>query len=263
MLARSSFLTVFVTFIAVATAQKCYAVDGSALNSTFTPCNPSAKHSGCCASTDLCLSNGLCMATTDVYIGMIFSRGCTDSTGTDVACPQLCPGQSTDFNGTTPVPEWQLQTCDVGKYCCRAANDQRSCCNNSTAPKVAAILGATLQLPDSPAASETEDMVVAAVASAPSQATTSPPTQACKATEHRLKVATIIGGVLLGTIIAVLTAATLWIYKEEKRQRKLKEHYESQFSQTNAYRKALASSAASTHGNDFMEDIKVKCSGPE
>lgn len=106
-------------------------------------------------------------------------------------------------------------------------------------------------------------MVVAAVASAPSQATTSPPTQACKATEHRLKVATIIGGVLLGTIIAVLTAATLWIYKEEKRQRKLKEHYESQFSQTNAYRKALASSAASTHGNDFMEDIKVKCSGPE
>jgi len=93
MVAPSSLLTVFVTFIAVAMAQKCYSVDGAALNSTFTPCNPGAKHSGCCASTDLCLSNGLCMATTDVYIGIIFSRGCTDSTGNDVACPQLCPGR--------------------------------------------------------------------------------------------------------------------------------------------------------------------------
>jgi len=156
------------------------------------------------------------------------------------------------------VPEWQLQTCNVGKYCCRAANDQQSCCNNSTAPKVTATLGATLQLPTLPATSETEDIVAPAVTSAPSQATNT-----CKTTENHLAIATIVVGVFLSTIIIGLVVTTLWIYKEEKRQRKLKEHYESQFSQTNAYRKALASSAASTHGGDFMEDIKVKCSGPD
>ncbi|RMZ72709.1 N-acetyltransferase eso1 [Pyrenophora seminiperda CCB06] len=263
MVALTSLLPVFVAFIAVATGQQCYGVDGFALDSTFMPCNPSAKHSGCCASTDLCLSNGLCMATTDVYIGMIFSRGCTDSTGQDVACPQLCPGQPTKFNGTMPVSEWQLQTCNVGQYCCRAANDQRSCCNNSTAPKVTATLDVTLQLPNSSAASKSEDVEAPAITSVLSQATSTPPADTCNTTKHHLAIAITIGGVLLGTIIAGLAAAMFWIYKEEKRQRKLKEHYESQFSQTNAYRKALQSSVGVTHGDDFMEDIKVKCSGPD
>jgi hypothetical protein len=92
MVSSRSLLTVFATFIAVATSQKCYAVDGTALDSTYTPCNPSAKHSSCCASTDICMSNGLCMGTMNESIGMIFSRGCTDSKGNDASCQQMCPG---------------------------------------------------------------------------------------------------------------------------------------------------------------------------
>lgn len=53
------------------------------------------------------------------------------------------------------------------------------------------------------------------------------------------------------------------MHKREKRQRKLKEHYEEQFSQTNAYRKALASTAESIRGSVFLEDLKLKSNGPD
>jgi predicted histidine transporter YuiF (NhaC family) len=68
---------------------------------------------------------------------------------------------------------------------------------------------------------------------------------------------------IFSVIIAGLAATIFWMYRREKRQRKLKEHYEEQFSQTNAYRKALASSAASCRGSVFMEDLTLKSSGPD
>jgi hypothetical protein len=76
-----------------AAGQTCYALDGAKLDSTITPCAPvaGAKHSGCCASTDICLDNGLCMATNNAYIGTMWQAGCTDPTGKDKACPQMCP----------------------------------------------------------------------------------------------------------------------------------------------------------------------------
>jgi len=40
------------------------------------------------------------------------------------------------------------------------------------------------------------------------------------------------------------------MYKQEKRQRKLKEHYEEQFEQTKAYRQKIASSAVSIMGGE-------------
>lgn len=71
-----------------------------------------------------------------------------------------------------------------------------------------------------------------------------------------------VGG-LFGALILGLVATILLMYKKEKRQRRLKEHYEEQFSQTNAYRKALASSAGSIRESTFMEDLKLKSSGPD
>lgn len=92
-----SLLLVVATFIATAISQKCYGLDGTVLDDTFAPCKPTAKHSGCCAtkrtsgSADLCLDNGLCMATSDELVGTIWQKGCTDSTGKDEACPKMCP----------------------------------------------------------------------------------------------------------------------------------------------------------------------------
>lgn len=103
MVPKLFFLYVFATFVAVTTSQKCYGLDGNALDSTYEPCNPSAKHSGCCAtkrtnaSADICLDNGLCMATHDEQMGMIWQSGCTDATGQDVACPKVCPGSKFCF----------------------------------------------------------------------------------------------------------------------------------------------------------------------
>ncbi|KAI4672607.1 uncharacterized protein J4E78_001108 [Alternaria triticimaculans] len=194
------------------------------------------------------MSNGLCMGTTNESIGMIFSRGCTDKEGKDAACQQdLCPGVSNDFLGLKPVKAWQLQTCDSGTYCCRGADDTKSCCNNQAAPHITTTFSATLQL-QTPS---------------PAAATTAPPPNTCS---KEKKETAIVGGVLTAVftmIIAGLASTIFWMYKREKRQRKLKEHYEEQFSQTNAYRKALASSAGSCRGSVMMEDLKPKSShGP-
>ncbi|CAN9231744.1 hypothetical protein CC77DRAFT_1031364 [Alternaria alternata] len=264
MVSSRSLLTVFATFIAVAASQKCYAVDGTALDSTYTPCNPSAKHSSCCASTDVCMSNGLCMGTTNESIGMIFSRGCTDSKGKDASCQQICPGVSDDSNGLKPVKAWQLQTCDSGEYCCRGADDTKSCCDNAKAPKVTTTFSATLQLQTPTATNPVAEVVATAVSTGtPFEATTTPTAHAC-AKEKRETA--IVGGTIAGVfsmLIAGLSATVYWMYKREKRQRKLKEHYEEQFSQTNAYRKALASSAGSCRGSVLLDELKLKSSASE
>lgn len=96
MFSRVTLLTAFATLVAVTTSQKCYGLDGTQLDDTFAPCNPTAKFSGCCATQkssdpDICLSNGLCMSTRADLVGMIWQNGCTDATGKDIACPKLCP----------------------------------------------------------------------------------------------------------------------------------------------------------------------------
>jgi hypothetical protein len=88
-------LSIFATFIAVTTSQKCYGLDSTQLDDTYAPCNPSAKHSGCCATNrasgaDICLDNGLCMSTDTKTVGMLWQNGCTDPTGKDVTCPSIC-----------------------------------------------------------------------------------------------------------------------------------------------------------------------------
>jgi len=55
----------------------------------------------------------------------------------------------------------------------------------------------------------------------------------------------LVGGAVGGTLGAAilgLLAMSLWLYKKERRQRKLKEHYEEQFGQSYALRKVLGGS---------------------
>ncbi|EMD95495.1 hypothetical protein COCC4DRAFT_155910 [Bipolaris maydis ATCC 48331] len=251
-----SLLTVLVTLAAVVKSQQCYGVDGSLLDKSYTPCNPSAKNSGCCASGDICLSNGLCMGTQGASIGVIFSRGCTDSTGKDVACPQQCSGGSSNSNSASTTAAWQLETCDSGEYCCRAANSTKSCCNNPTAPRVTSPLSATLQIP-APASTPAADSPDQEPASS-SPRPTLPITSNCQEEKtHTAIVGAILGG-LLGGIILGLIIAVRWMYKRERRQRRLKEHYETQMSKTNAYRKALEETVGSARPSLSLEQVVSK-----
>ncbi|KAF2855660.1 hypothetical protein T440DRAFT_385480 [Plenodomus tracheiphilus IPT5] len=275
MVSQRSFLSVLTifTFIATTVAQQCYGLDGSALDNTYAPCNPGAKHSGCCAtkrtngSPDICLDNGLCMTTSGEQLGMVWQSGCTDETGKDVACPKMCPDVTNDFNGLKPVSAWQVQTCDYGRYCCRAAGDRRSCCGNSSAPKIntnsiGALLLETRTVATTPATDEPTQAVATAVSTSnPFEATTAPTGDSCQ--KERKQVAIVGGAIggLFGATILALAGALYWMYKREHRQRRLKEHYEEQFSQTNAYRKALASTAGSFRGSISMEELRPKSSG--
>ncbi|OAL03867.1 hypothetical protein IQ06DRAFT_270058 [Phaeosphaeriaceae sp. SRC1lsM3a] len=249
-------LSVFATLFALTASQQCFGVDGTKLDDTFAPCNPSAKHSGCCATkrssgADLCLDSGLCMSTRGEFTGMIWQNGCTDSTGKDVACPKMCPINSS--GGSSAVITWNVQQCDYGVYCCRASNDRSSCCNNASAPKVTVSSIGALQITSTPLASitlalpsSTPTQIVATAVSTgtPFDTTSAPATNDC--TKEKRQTAVVGGtiGGIFGAVIVGLAGALLWLYKMEKRQRKLKEHYEEQFSQTAAYRRTIASTVS-------------------
>jgi hypothetical protein len=82
----------------------------------------------------------------------------------------------------------------------------------------------------------------------------------CKSEKHKTAV---VGGVLggvLGPAVLALIGLVFWMSKREQRQRKLKEHYEEQFSQTWAYRKAMAASSTSMK-TDVHEEFATKSSG--
>jgi hypothetical protein len=92
----------------------------------------------------------------------------------------------------------------------------------------------------------------------PFDATASSGSDDCK--KERQQIA-IVGGTiggLFGAIIVALTGALFWMYKKEKRQRKLKEHYQDQISQTAAYRRTIASSAISLIHSEALDDGKRK-----
>jgi hypothetical protein len=284
---RVTFLSLFAALAAVASSQTCYGLDGTTLDDTFAPCNPSAKHSGCCATkrssgADICLDNGLCMSTRDETIGMIWQSGCTDATGKDVACPKICPDGTFHrlfnfqirtneitvtavFGVSHPVPAWNVQQCDYGTYCCRASTDRHSCCNNAAAPKVTTShIGAlqvqsqtTVTVTPSATTEPTHVAATAIITGTPFAATAAP--SCAKERHHTAVVGGAIGGVF-GAIIVGLLGALLWMYKQEKHHRKMKEHYEEQFAQTSVYRRNIASSAASLMGGDVVE-VKSKPGG--
>lgn len=168
---------------------------------------------------------------------------------------------SDDVDGLTPVSAWNIQTCDYGRYCCRAINDRRSCCGDATAPKITttyigAFISQTTTATSVTATGEPTRLVATAVSTGNAvDATVAPRTGLCKKEKQTTAiVGGSIGGVF-GAIIIGLAGTIYWMYKRERRQRRLKEHYEEQFSQTNAYRKALASTAGSIRGSMYVEDI--------
>lgn len=82
----------------------------------------------------------------------------------------------------------------------------------------------------------------------------------CRSEKHKtVVVGGVLGGILGSTVVGLL-GLTYWMWKREQRQRKLKEHYEEQFAQTWAYRKAMATSMTSMK-TDTHEEFMGKASG--
>ena len=70
-------------------AQTCYFPDGSVADHN-TPCRaPSANQaSACCAYSDICLDNSLCLAQSGH--GVIWRGSCTDQTWQSIECARYC-----------------------------------------------------------------------------------------------------------------------------------------------------------------------------
>ncbi|KAF2451650.1 hypothetical protein P171DRAFT_468159 [Karstenula rhodostoma CBS 690.94] len=290
-----SFLVFFYLLQLTIAERKCYALNGLQLGDAYGPCNPNAKHSGCCAVrgpaglVDLCLSNGLCMATNGEYMGTIWQSGCTDPTGVDPSCPKMCPDARDNFANGSTVAAWNVQMCDYGSYCCRAADDHNSCCNNATAPQIKTkFIGAfqfqtsttgasSTHSPTSTASSSRSsatssssvpatEVRVAAASSTNTAPTASSQPVLCEAEKRR---ANIIGGTLAGffsVAVISLLAAILFLFQKEKKQRKLKEHYEEQFATTwRAYGSGMPSRTTVVEGDSTKapveKDVEVRYIG--
>lgn len=163
------------------------------------------------------------------------------------------------------VVAWQIQTCNYGMYCCRAAGDRRSCCDDASAPKINTNSIGALQVPmdttttTKPNTNESAHVITSSTGT-PLTATAASDIDSCEKERHKV---TVIGGTLGGLLAAAILAssgAIYWMYTRERRQRRLKQHYEKQFSQTNAYRKALASTV-SLRASLSMEDLQSKSNG--
>jgi hypothetical protein len=167
-----------------------------------------------------------------------------------------------DFAGLEPTSAWNVQTCDFGTYCCRAINDQRNCCNNGTAPRFTTNSIGALQLQTSSTVSSPGSTLSSATGS-PSdlkEATLTSNADVCRSEKHKtVVVGGVLGGILGSTVVGLL-GLTYWMWKREQRQRKLKEHYEEQFAQTWAYRKAMATSMTSMK-TDTHEEFMGKANG--
>ena len=162
-------------------------------------------------------------------------------------------------NNPNSVKAWNVQQCDYGVYCCRVAGDRQSCCDDVAAPKVILSSIGALQLP-TPTTNPTQNQVFATAVSTgtPFDATASAIVNDCSKEKHQTAVVGGTIGGLFGAIIVGLLGAMWWMYKREKRQRKLKEHYEEQFSQTAAYRRTIASNISLIASE--MDDMKPKAS---
>ncbi|KAL5428574.1 hypothetical protein PMIN04_000720 [Paraphaeosphaeria minitans] len=274
--------------------RKCYALNGTQLGDSYGACDTNAEHSGCCAihgaasSVDICLSNGLCMATNEKYMGTIWQAGCTDPTGMSPSCPKMCPDARDNFANSSIVSAWNVQMCDFGSYCCRAAGDLSSCCNNAAATQIKTnFIGAFRFDTSTDAGSSTHSSTSTASStqtSATSSASTLPTevlnaaasstntlptasTQAdlCAAEKRRTNV---VGGTvagILGFTIVILLAAIFFLFQREKRQRKLKEHYEEQFATTSwrAYGSGMPSRTTVVEGDPTKaeKDVEVRYIG--
>ncbi|KAF3928328.1 hypothetical protein AA313_de0209899 [Arthrobotrys entomopaga] len=211
-------LLAFPSFTVAAT--QCYFNDGteapgySACNSNLSP----NSHSACCnlgnprrGSADICLTSGLCFwqqATTST--GFIFANGCTDPTGQDPSCQQICKGRDTTV--------YTLVSCPEGKWCCSnllASGSNATCCNNSfSLPSGAFLAQAQSSTSPSPPSATTPATSSTGPTSGSdaSQSPVSAPVTTCPADKSTV-VGASVGAVLGASLLAALVAIVVLLRK--------------------------------------------------
>ncbi|QUC21806.1 uncharacterized protein UV8b_06047 [Ustilaginoidea virens] len=202
------FAAIALAHSAQSTAQ-CYWMNGTEATKDMQPCNPNQAVSACCASNkarpDICTTRGICISQDEGYTGLAFANGCTDPTGKDRNCPQICVGKL-----DSSIFSINVLACNSGgHYCCRDANDHKNCCDNALAQVEVDLGGLFIPEPKT-------------VTTAPSgTAATTPTAAACESnvtlnnnltgnascpTDKAAVVGGAVGGVLGGALLAALGA---------------------------------------------------------
>ena len=212
-------------------AQKCFSMDGQALDAKYQPCYPDAEVSACCQlngtqgadqQNDICLDSGLCQSTSGWYAGFLYINGCTDQTLKSTGCPQLCSFMGNQYS-------WSVLQCEPGVFCCRAASDNTNCCGDNSTTISTSHIG-NLLLPGSTQAinttyNATNDTPGTSNSSASCNSTSASSPAQCPA-DNSAVVGGAVGGVLGAALIGALVALAFMM-----RSRK---HYKSDLGTTRA-----------------------------
>lgn len=95
MATKSVLLLASLFFSYVYASPNCYFPNGT-MDNNYVACDTNAPNSACCASTDECLTNGLCRPVNSTGEANDYWRDlCTDQTWESDACPKFCYNQET------------------------------------------------------------------------------------------------------------------------------------------------------------------------
>src|SRR5579862_602086 len=229
-------ITVLGLVLVAAASPQCYFNDGSPATG-YQPCNSdiqAGSYSACCSlgsapgsnGGDVCLSSGLCFwQGASQSTGFIFADGCTDQTGKNPNCQQICTGEVfalapvlltfyipyrgiADNGAGRNATTYAVLPCPDGKWCCSPtlpSGTGADCCDNSF----------PLALGDIIVQSSASSSVSSA--SSTSTSSTSPTASACP------KDKSIVVGVSVGvTLGAALSAALAALVVLQRRLQYLK-----------------------------------------
>jgi hypothetical protein len=213
-------------------ANTCYYPNGSP--SADKPCDPNALFTQCCGSASNCLSNGLCLAEVNNFVGnetvgTQYARGtCTDKTWVSSLCPQQCLlNQDTARDRSAynfragGVQVWQCTGqgfAAEAKYCCESQREQQGCCQTQSA--VFALQGAmsgpstTNTLGQTATASITSKSV-STIASAATASATASETRQPQET-NKANTIGIGAGVGVGVGLIILVAGIIFVVRKHK-----------------------------------------------
>ena len=117
----AQFFILALLFRRVVCDAQCFGVGGQ--KSSAAPCNSdvtglNGSHSACCdeSKQEACLSTGLCYATQRTDNITFWAEGCTDPSGLDPSCPQVCGTTSQFITGQLRMSTQLSTDCNTNAH---------------------------------------------------------------------------------------------------------------------------------------------------
>ncbi|KAL4894701.1 hypothetical protein BDV59DRAFT_174833 [Aspergillus ambiguus] len=204
----SIFLASFL-FLSPVLTSTCYWPSGKVAPNNWLPC-PGSKH--CCAETEACLSNGLCVA--GKYM-TVYRGACTDDSWPISECPRVCYEEIADqWANLYPCPSNnnEVFTCGTSGWSSAVCEAQLGNYTWVSGNVTVAQLGVASSSTTSSSATTSS-----ATSFQPTESSTSTSTASCSASSATMKTGLGVG-LGLGVPLLLALAGFVWLYVHTQRK---------------------------------------------